>query len=360
MKSVRRWVPAVLVAAFSFCAFAAISNVNPGQGSISSEIRMTVTEAGTKKPKVFLTDHNAEGKTKKLPVKVTSFNSETGELVGIIKRGSVGLFDVNVQPKVKGAALQTAPAAIQLVDSTLDSVTPTETDAGDEVTINGADFGTKKGRVRIGGKPAKVLEWTETSIRAKTHKKAGPGLVDIEVRNKIGTSTLEGQLTLTTPPKPIKGKDTLTGKFGNAGFKSTKSVPGLNVILQGVTGTTISAQSLKVSRTGSGTTKTLLMQIDAQTDESIKGGATFNAFTVTYGVSTTKASGRPPNLNIQTTTQAFRLDQSAGFTVTITNRSGDRLQGTFSGTLEEVEDGVPTGKKISANGKFTATLQTIN
>lgn len=354
MKSIRLALPLALVAGFGLFAHAAIFDVIPGEASVSSEISFTVTEAGTKKPKVFLTEHGAEGKVKKYPLKVTSWDPESGDVVADIKRGIVGNFDLNVQPK--GGDLQTSLLAVSLVESTIDGVTPTTGDAGTEFTINGENFGVKKGRVKVGGKPAKVLEWTETSIRVRTHKQSAIGLADVEVRNKLGTTVANEAVTLTQAPKPIKGGDTFVAKFGGAKFKHTKQVP-LVFGPSTQVGTPFNAQQIKIGRTGSGTTKTFSFSINATNESQLTPGATFQAFTSVYSESTTKLVGGFPGGTLQTTTKNFRLINSNRFTVTITNRSGNRVQGTISGSLEEVEDATPTGRQITISGaKFTAEI----
>ncbi len=62
-------------------------------------------------------------------------------------------------------------------------------------------------------------------------------------------------------------------------------------------------------------------------------------------------TGRFPN--IQTNIQGY--SNGPGFQVTLTNVSGNRIAGTFSGTMNRVQGDGPATLQVT-NGKFTATF----
>jgi len=65
-----------------------------------------------------------------------------------------------------------------------------------EVVLSGAYFGTKKGKVKLGGKKAKVLSWGTGSVRIRIHKKVAVGPASLEVRTKTGTSVFPSAYTV--------------------------------------------------------------------------------------------------------------------------------------------------------------------
>jgi hypothetical protein len=78
----------------------------------------------------------------------------------------------------------------------IDSVDPTSGSAGDEITIYGSFFGTKKGKVTLGGKTCKVLRWTmdptsgESEIEFVVPKHLTPGVNELKIINGAGSDTV--------------------------------------------------------------------------------------------------------------------------------------------------------------------------
>jgi len=214
-----------------------ITTVTPAEGTIGTVITIDGSGFGTVRPKVTLVDP-ATGK--KYVLKVTA-NSDT-QITGEVKRAVGGSLDVVVQPKIKGAAAITetagflvrAPVISALLDSLggspLTSAAPKQ-----EFTVVGSFFGSKKGKVRIGGKPAKVVSWvpggavTEGDVATDVAVVAMPvslanGLWPIDFSNLIGLDDQQ-QITMTGSTKKIgKANEQLTFNGADVPFKYTPAV----------------------------------------------------------------------------------------------------------------------------------------
>jgi len=74
---------------------------------------------------------------------------------------------------------------------------------GTQITITGSDFGTKKGKVTVGGKSCKVSEWVTDSIACDIKAKLPPGSYDVVVQLKEPKNTepivYEKVFTMMTP-----------------------------------------------------------------------------------------------------------------------------------------------------------------
>jgi hypothetical protein len=95
----------------------------------------------------------------------------------VIDRGTPGTdpYDVNTYTNqdVYGAFINPSAGT---------AVTPGEGTFGTEVTINGFNFGIKKGKVFIGGTALKVLEWSDGSILCSLTKVIAPGTYDVTIQ----------------------------------------------------------------------------------------------------------------------------------------------------------------------------------
>ena len=59
-----------------------------------------------------------------------------------------------------------------------------------------ANFGTAKGKVKLGASQAKVSQWTDASISFIVPTTMSYGLFPITVTNSLGQSILEGAFTV--------------------------------------------------------------------------------------------------------------------------------------------------------------------
>jgi len=107
-------------------------------------------------------------------------------------------YDVSIQPKEPKGAPPINPGGFTLKKPEIEPISTASGSSGDEITINGMWFGTKKGTVYVGDQKCKVTSWTmnpATGVSTLTfvvHKKIGAGTYGLEVANKIGRSVSFG------------------------------------------------------------------------------------------------------------------------------------------------------------------------
>jgi hypothetical protein len=184
----------------------------PVQASVGSVLTITGMGFGTAKPKVFLTD----GENKKYALKVTEFDDT--HIVAEVKKAVAGDLTLNVQPK--GLDALTSPVTIQppSIHDFLDAAmqdTITSAGVNTAFVITGEYFGTKKGKIKIGGKAAKVLEWADDMIHVVMPKALANGEWTILLDNKTGVDDDEA-IVATGSLKKV-GKVALNVTVGTGG-----------------------------------------------------------------------------------------------------------------------------------------------
>ena len=156
------------------------------KGTVGTELTLADSDFGTKKGKVLIGG---------LKQKVESWSDAS---VTMIVNKFKGLavdtpYDVSIQPKEpKDTPAITLPGAFTLKKPEIDPVSTATGSPEDEITINGMWFGTKKGKVYVGGQKCKVTSWSMdpttgvSTAKFIVHKKLGAGSYFLEVENKIG------------------------------------------------------------------------------------------------------------------------------------------------------------------------------
>ncbi len=159
--------------------------VNPSQGTIGTEIAVTGSGYGSGKGKVLVgtvplkilewTDTRIRGLLSKAP----SFGPDT--------------YDVTIRPPKATAIV--LPDSFTVRAPEIDYVDPTSGLAGDTIAISGYLFGTKKGKVTLGGKSCKVTSWTMggpygfSQIIFVVPKGLTSGTKELKVTNDVGAGT---------------------------------------------------------------------------------------------------------------------------------------------------------------------------
>ena len=181
--------------------------------------------SGKSKPKVFI---DSAIETKKRVLKIIEATDE--QLIVEIKTGVPGDFDLTVQPKGKGVAALVAEDIVRMLPPTFDAPTPEVAAPNGIVTLTGTwgpeTFGTKKGKVKVGGKVAKVQEWTKDTIIFLMPKKLADGLYAVEVSNKIGKTTVNEDsaedapfcLTMDGSTFDVGGEDRFSCRLNNTKY----------------------------------------------------------------------------------------------------------------------------------------------
>jgi hypothetical protein len=183
---------------------------------------------GLAKPKVFI---NSVAAPKKRALKVVSFTDT--QVVCEVKTGVAGDFDLTLQPKGKGLLPLVAQAAVRIVPPVFEQPTPGVVAPNSPVALSGFSgpetFGTRKGKVKVGGKPAVVQSWTADEIVFLMPSKLADGIYTVEVKNTIGTATVE--LGVETAPFCLQmdgsafdagGPDRLSCRIGKKAYKTNE------------------------------------------------------------------------------------------------------------------------------------------
>jgi len=155
---------------------------DPEQGTLGSELTIRGSGFGEKKGKVLIGG---------AALKVTEWKPDSikGLLSKVVTLGSC---QVAVQTKQKGAAPITEADAFSVETPKIWRVEPDHGGVNTSVTITGKYFGTKKGKVTIGGKSCKVVSWTMdartgvSTIQFLVPKGLAPASYDLKVINKVG------------------------------------------------------------------------------------------------------------------------------------------------------------------------------
>lgn len=300
----------------------------PIEACVGSILTIEGTGFGTAKPKVFLTD----GDGKKYVLKVTD-NDDT-HIMAEIKKAVAGELTLNVQLKgVDEPLTQGVTVMLPEIDA---GELPANADANAEFTIAGQFFGTKKGKLYIGGRKAKVVEWTDGSIVVVMPKTLANGFWDIVLDNKLGVD--EDETIETTNSDAKVGKN------------------GFNVYVEGI------KLKLKVGKGAApggyaavafGTSLSNPSHSVAVAVPFVDGGElpqTFvqgkDLFVVTYVKTTVNGPG-------QFTVDSYLPDE--GFTCTISAAGGGQVAGEFHGTMTLV---APPNTQIDVDGDFV--VETID
>jgi hypothetical protein len=209
----------------------AVVSVVPASGTRGTEVTITGSGFGGKKPRVLL-EPEAGGKSRRLKVLEWS----DGEITARIRKASAGVHGLVVRPKGKGVPEATLPAAFQVVPPSDLVVDLTCVRASDEVAITGTAFGPKKkGRVFVDGRKAKVLSWTADPTGAgldqavfRVPAKKVSGVVNVEVRTPVGGTTLQDALLVLDSTD-----QRFTGTFDDVSFEADVALPATTVDVSG-------------------------------------------------------------------------------------------------------------------------------
>jgi len=176
---------------------------------------------GLSKPKVFI---NSLALPKHRGLKVISFTDN--ELVVSIKSGLAGDYDLTVQPKGKGLLPLVATGVVRMVPPVFELPSPQVANPATLVTLSGfhgpETFGTKKGKVKVGGKKAPVVSWGAGEVVFEMPAKLADGIYVVEVSNKVGKATVEAgvetapwSLVMDGSAFDVGGPDRLSCKVGS-------------------------------------------------------------------------------------------------------------------------------------------------
>ena len=164
-------------------AYEFLVKVYPKEGTVGTKIMISGSGYGKKKGKVLIGG---------VPLKVLKWKDYLirGVLLKVLLPDS---YDVTIQPKEADPVVIEKSFGVKAPE--IDTVDPATGSAGDKITIRGLFFGTREGKVTLGGKKRRVLTWTmdpktgASKVRVVVPKGLSPGIHELTITNEVGSST---------------------------------------------------------------------------------------------------------------------------------------------------------------------------
>ena len=162
--------------------------ISPKAGTIGTEITITSSGFGTRKGKVLIATTS---------LKILDWSD--GLIRCLLSRAlPPDTYDLTIRPQARGSSPIIIENAFTVKAPEILSVDPSHGAQGAGSTIRGNFFGTKKGKVTLGGKTCKVLRWTMdpttgvSEIDFVVPKRLDPGTYELIVTTtKVGSDTAD-------------------------------------------------------------------------------------------------------------------------------------------------------------------------
>lgn len=283
-----------------------IATVSPGTGTTGTEI--TITGGGfVKKPSVYLIQNGAK---KKYTAKVISFGPT--QVVASLPKAVPGVFDVFV--KVQASTAQ-ADDAITIAAPVVSDIAPLSVAPKDIITIEGDFFGTAKGTVKTGKTSAKIKTWSNSQITFEAPK-LPDGNYTFTVDNKVGT-VVTAAVAIAGTGGGMTGGFFIKAKINNVPFEASGAFLSVQVLP-----TTPPLLAVAGSKPGN-------------PDKTLDFAIPFDAANFTVPATFTEVDDGTlawhENIKIW-----FATGQGTHYTIHVTKKQGNILEGTFSGHLKEL------------------------
>ncbi len=155
------------------------------EGTIGTELILAGSDFGAKKGKVLLATTS---------LKILEWSDGLIRCL-LWKALQPGTYDITIRPQAKGSSSINIQNGYTVKAPEIDSVDPTSGSTGDEITMNGLFFGTKRGKVTLGGKNCRILSWTmdpitgESEIQVVVPRGLSTGTKELKVTNGVGVDT---------------------------------------------------------------------------------------------------------------------------------------------------------------------------
>jgi hypothetical protein len=189
-------------------------SLSPGQGTTGSVLTLTGQEFGLKKPRVRLVPVGG-GKPRRL--KVLSFSDTT--ITAQVRKLQPGPYQVLVRPAGAAAVAQTLRTRFQALPPAALALDVGCAAPGEIVRLTGLFLGSRKGRVEVSGRRAKLLSWEqgtapggEDEVLFRVPAKTPTGTHDVRLKNRLGELTLSAALVVAA------AKTEAVGQFGAQAF----------------------------------------------------------------------------------------------------------------------------------------------
>lgn len=308
-----------------------VTQVTPNSSTTGLDVTIDGTGFDTAKPSVSLT---TSGSSKKYTLKVKTFSST--QIVATVGTVVAGTFDVNVKVKTNIGSLA---SGLTIATPSFTNMSPTTAAPKDTVTITGDFFGTKKGKILVNGKSAKVLTWSNTQITFEMPKLAS-GSYAVVIDNKIGQAQA-GSITSNVPPAPISGADRLEVTANGAKIKTT------GVFLNGTHSTATHLNIIVGANPGAQGKNVQMSFVYDLTNGTVP--TTYNTGQGSVLIQFTDVNGG----NASTWLSAL----GGTYKVTITGRTANSIEGTFEASNMPKGQGPGAATMNLVGGVFKTKLQ---
>jgi hypothetical protein len=160
-------------------------NITPQQGTIGTILDITGTGFGTRRGKVSV------GTT---ALRVTQWTAEWIQ-ASLTRALPAGGYDVKIE--ARGIDTQTVEGGFESMEPVFDSVEPSSGSFNNEITLKGRFFGTRRGRVTLGGKNCRILSWTvdsstnESEVHFVVPRGLAAGTYELKMTNGVGSDTVD-------------------------------------------------------------------------------------------------------------------------------------------------------------------------
>ena len=164
--------------------------IYPVEGTVGTQISIPGTGFGLKIGKVLIGG---------MALKILEWRDTS--IVGTISKTMLpGVYDLSIHPKVGGEVVH--EAYFSIMKPQIDLITPSSGSNPDEITVTGKYFGTKKGKIYLGGKSCKVTYWWMDPVSGDSQakfivpKKIPWGPQDLAITNSVGSYTEDNGFTI--------------------------------------------------------------------------------------------------------------------------------------------------------------------
>ena len=317
-----------------------VDSLSTTQGTTGLTFDITGEGFGAAKPKVELQTDGKKAKGSLLKVLEWTDTTATVE----IKKAAAGTYDLVLRPKGKG--IEPAVAAQPFTIETISGLTPEVTagDPGEEVIVTASFMGSKKAKVKVGGKKAAVKQWVPLASEGLDPagffsillpKKLPNGSYTIEVVTKVGTVTVPEFIDIENSdiglPKP--GKASFTAKVGGKSFK------GISQTLLWTAFSIGESTATNWTATHPGGNPRVFM-FSVQYNPEVGGAASLSGSQL---IAVSYSEGFFPNTTSYT--------PGNGFVVNIEGVVGDQIIGNFSGPMNKLTGEGAASIQVT-DGKF--------
>jgi hypothetical protein len=160
-------------------------NIKPHQGTIGTIVDVMGTGFGTRRGKVSVGT---------AALRIIQWAADWIQ-ASLTKALPAGVYDVKIE--ARGIETQILEGGFESMEPVIDSVEPASGSINDEITLQGQFFGTKRGKITLGGKNCRILSWTmnpttnESEIHFVVPRGLNSGTHELNITNGVGSDSVD-------------------------------------------------------------------------------------------------------------------------------------------------------------------------